>query len=967
MIRSAKLACGGAVALMLLGGMICPAMAETNTDSAYGRVEQRIIENNPDFDIQLKYGLNGYAVNDRGSVIRLDIVCDTDFAGNVSVQTSYSEGFGTKNMTYARDVELKAGENTELEFYVDNMGSGIAKVEIKDSDGELVYSERDSLSIEGNDMVVAVGVMSDRQDAMSYIEDVSMDNVYDNAKVETVALSPSDIPESEEGLEAIEYLLVDDYDLSGLSEKQSAAMAETNTDSAYGRVEQRIIENNPDFDIQLKYGLNGYAVNDRGSVIRLDIVCDTDFAGNVSVQTSYSEGFGTKNMTYARDVELKAGENTELEFYVDNMGSGIAKVEIKDSDGELVYSERDSLSIEGNDMVVAVGVMSDRQDAMSYIEDVSMDNVYDNAKVETVALSPSDIPESEEGLEAIEYLLVDDYDLSGLSEKQSAAIKQWVYSGGAMILAKSSDENELSSFDGDFVSAVNDTQKVHELDGSDGYYLNMGYGRIVVLPYSLAQTDEKDKTAQAQAALEAGFTDMTQNWIDGGWYYGGTYYGYDVANAANKRSTPSPVVIMLVLIIYIIVCGPVAYIVLSRLKKKELIWGVIPVCAIIGTGAIYMVSLKYRVIKPIGLTFVAADISGDTKREDAYSYIIGGRSGQYKIDINSKYSNIEMDDSMGSSFYDNLNAVKNDGKDGVTLNYYSNRSFGTISANASFAGSNDIGRIRKNLTLYTDGFEGTLTNDTSYDVENLVVMSEGYYYVADVLRAGDTIRISRKNTHKFDGGSILDGMRSYYTKKYGEDYFGDDESSAEWSRNYYMQLRLAQYSRLAADDGVVAVWGTIQRDPDMMSDADTENYGSYMVYDIDTLKYEDVDGVYYYSIYDRDENGIGGSDYGDDDLLMYSETVDVNIRFGKNDDITELIYDKTQAGSGKNKVVVQMLNRETGEYDTVFADGQTIIKGQELDKYMSDGCLAMRFISPQQGDYYVDTYLPHISARGGVR
>ncbi len=77
MIRSAKLACGGAVALMLLGGMICPAMAETNTDSAYGRVEQRIIENNPDFDIQLKYGLNGYAVNDRGSVIRLDIVCDT--------------------------------------------------------------------------------------------------------------------------------------------------------------------------------------------------------------------------------------------------------------------------------------------------------------------------------------------------------------------------------------------------------------------------------------------------------------------------------------------------------------------------------------------------------------------------------------------------------------------------------------------------------------------------------------------------------------------------------------------------------------------------------------------------------------------------------------------------------------------------------------------------------------------------
>ncbi len=97
----------------------------------------------------------------------------------------------------------------------------------------------------------------------------------------------------------------------------------------------------------------------------------------------------------------------------------------------------------------------------------------------------------------------------------------------------------------------------------------MGHGRIVVLPYSLAQTDEKDKTAQAQAALEAGFTDMTHNWIDGGWYYGGTYYGYDVANAANKRKTPSPVVIMIVLIIYIIVCGPVAYIVAEAPKRRS--------------------------------------------------------------------------------------------------------------------------------------------------------------------------------------------------------------------------------------------------------------------------------------------------------------------------------------------------------------------------------------------------------------
>ena len=53
--------------------------------------------------------------------------------------------------------------------------------------------------------------------------------------------------------------------------------------------------------------------------------------------------------------------------------------------------------------------------------------------------------------------------------------------------------------------------------------------------------------------------------------------------------------------------------------------------------------------------------------------------------------------------------------------------FGGISLQASSVTTNDIGRFDSSLKLYTDGIEGSVKNNTAYDMRDVVVMTDGFY------------------------------------------------------------------------------------------------------------------------------------------------------------------------------------------------------------------------------------------------
>ena len=59
---------------------------------------------------------------------------------------------------------------------------------------------------------------------------------------------------------------------------------------------------------------------------------------------------------------------------------------------------------------------------------------YSTLRTRTFELDEADFPEEEIGLDLLDVLVVNDYKLRNLSEKQIAAIMYWVHGGGILIL-----------------------------------------------------------------------------------------------------------------------------------------------------------------------------------------------------------------------------------------------------------------------------------------------------------------------------------------------------------------------------------------------------------------------------------------------------------------------------------------------------------------------------------------------------
>ena len=214
-------------------------------------------------------------------------------------------------------------------------------------------------------------------------------------------------------------------------------------------------------------------------------------------------------------------------------------------------------------------------------------------------------------------------------------------------------------------------------------------------------------------------------------------------------------------------------------------------------------------------------------------------------------------------------------------------------------------------------------------------------------------------------GISYDCMKSYYMSKFGTDYSMDRDADIMMSRNYYMILKMGMYSSAQSDKGRVVMWATVDRNSDVSSNEESEKYGSYIVYDTHMLDYEDVDGAYYSNIYTRDVNRFEQSDYDTNDLMMYSDQVDVDVKFQDGDNIFCLTKQSTGKDAATSNVVVEAYNYGTGEYDTIFANGSSELNGERLKLYLQNSEIRLRFIAPHQGKEYTEIYLPRISARGG--
>lgn len=786
-----------------------------------------------------------------------------------------------------------------------------------------------------------------------------------------------------------------------------------------GLFSSKVTVNSGNFNVSLDCGLDGVVDYYSGTRVRLTVTSGSDFTGNVSVASTYSSDYPSSyaSMRYSKSVSMAAGEENVLDYYLSNVGDGGIEIQITDGGGDVVYLENDVINLMyGSGGDITIGVLSDDIAALSYLSAAKVDVSGTEVAYSIIDLTDSTLPESEVGYGVLDCMYIDNYDTANITAKQYDAIKSWCIQGGSLILALGNDaESVLHVFDDDFfayelggegkedvtfsnanlITDSEDSQKAYKYtgvpvtginiegaevatgvsEGAEAYVRSMGQGQILVLPYSLGLApiaDSEGENTVASNVLLGGLTaSMKKEAV-------GVYSAYSVSNDStglrvakykNDKTNASPTAIIIALVLYIIVSGPVTYIVLKKKKRREYIWIALPAWALIGTLTMFVVSFKYKVTKPVNMTFATADISGDTAVMNLYSDVVTAEAGSYTLKLGEECGQLSTSSaasyssySLGAADYSNDTVPMEliEKADGSELSFYSSSPFSDVALSTTYVKSNDIGSIQNNLKLYTDGFEGDIKNNTEYDMTNVVVLSENGYYCVDKLPAGGAVSIQRQSIYSYKKSSYYDEtiFADYYNQRYGKDldsYNVPDDISAQ---DQYM---LSLFNTLSAPDsseGNIVIWANIDREASILRTGDTEDYSGYLVYDISSAEYEDVDGAYYWSVFDC---ATPDSTFDSEELMMYSTSSDVKVVFNNSDSIKELVYAGQRPDSN---VATYAYNYETDSYDAIFEDNQTVLSGDELNKYLRNNTILFRFES--EDDYYYN-YLPYISARGGSR
>ena len=776
---------------------------------------------------------------------------------------------------------------------------------------------------------------------------------------------------------------------------------------------KKVTKKNADFTLSAEYGLGGLVYYEMPTIVNVTVKSKENFTGTLRV---IPEDNTLSTVAYGMDISLSADEEKTFQCVPTSLGyDGKIVIEVLNEKGKVVYGESHQVLVQGGGDKVTVGILSDDYSALSYFDGIEIDMNGEKGTTSIFELTKDDFPKDSKALTMVQYMIIDNFDTASFSTEQYDALKTWVQDGGVLILGLGSNyQNVLHVFTDSFVTGtlgtmgkkdvtwdvlqdVSEQSQTEEVDVEDdveagctlsmdciefqldggepflenttkdsAYTKKIGRGRVVVLGYSMGMepmTSSASRKSIAQFIIDGAEVEATSNKFYGSDSEGNTMYdGLDVAEMADTSRKPSALLYGIILVIYVILVGPILYLILKKMNKRENIWVAIPIVALAFTAVIYATGFLYRINKPLISTFTVVQLQDDIKSEKIYTSIVCPKPKKYTVQVAQGYTGFrknvnEYSYSMFGTGADasSFDYMLKENSKGTEILFDTSEPFQTTKFLINKNSDNNIGTLDSDLTCSTTGFEGTVTNNTCYDLKDVVVTFEDYLCMVGDIKKGETATI--------DTSKII-AMNSYgsFEKLYPDNrLYLDREMYLRYRINTMVETNLINKKEF--NKGYVWACMPSYR-PDMVDGSDVKRAGCGVILNSYTAEYSDVIGTYYSNI-DGMEIATQG-DYDSQDRSIYSAEAIFTYSFENCPGITELenmALKEKSSDPNRKPADVYAYNVETGTYEQIFVDGETL-KGEKLKKYMLDDVIILKYVPVQTGTNYYGSYIPRICARG---
>lgn len=535
---------------------------------------------------------------------------------------------------------------------------------------------------------------------------------------------------------------------------------------------------------------------DSGYVMQVTVENDgEDFTGTVQVVFAGSD---VGNCAYHTDITLPAQGKKQFTLNVartaaDTTRGGVCALNFVEESGDTLQSIQLKNLFENAMTEIMVGVLSDDFDSLAFLEadGETIDIRNRNYPLKLVELNGDNL---EGKLDQLYYLIIDRFDVSSLGRGNIEAIQDWVRGGGRLMVGTGEyGDKTLSGFDQDFmdvsvlkVSAPGEENVLSDNAEPYGYY------------YTMYTNDGIDFTGMAVADLDydrtrGSFFESSDNpaicspvkmgavsvffcslgdaelqklssYTAASIYEELTYSGYAYDEASewgyvreralsfidNLNTNVDFTGLRVMILLYVVLAGPVLYLILRRCKKCEWYWLCVPALGVLFIVGVYILGQGTRV-KDTRVYSVTAQRVDDSRKD---TYFLAYRAGikPWEISLREEYETAGPGSGGDSRYYyggysQNVDGyfytVGNDSAGlsaGIMPRENFDNGFFYAEGRAESKGEISCADVRR-----VKGGEagGTVTNGTDCDMAYMALLYRDNIMVFSDVKAGETIDLQR--------------------------------------------------------------------------------------------------------------------------------------------------------------------------------------------------------------------------------
>ncbi|KOY82475.1 hypothetical protein I6G82_14435 [Lysinibacillus macroides] len=576
-----------------------------------------------------------------------------------------------------------------------------------------------------------------------------------------------------------------------------------------------------------------------------------DFSGDMAINTAGSYEIASARVV---PIDLAAGEEKTFTFYLD--GSNYTYME-----GDLFAFYRGGIeqgkkvAYKGTKQLQAnfldpastfIYTLTDKSDRLAaYLRLASLVPQNNLEVFHLNQLKDYTLPENVQELAMADIMVIDEVAIADLTPKQQEALLGWVQEGGTLLLGAADQveatagifqeylplslSQEMMSISAETLTkltgggiftqpismyaATNNEGSLSVLTDNETILASkkkVGSGEIIQTAFSLG--DQPLASMDGYAALIAKVVNLQSIAQQGMMKQGQSplermSYELRDVNELFPSFEVSVSYMLIVVILYILIIGPILYIVLKKMDKREHAWWIIPVLSIVMSIALFIIGAKDRIVQPQVQQSAFYKVNEDSSVNGYYiESILTNRSGDFVVNADQQTtaiatrSSIDLTGGNMGNLHESSYIKENANGSTLTLrdlSYWSVQSFGGKTA------AQNIGKMDIDITLKNEKLTGTIKNNFPFALKDATLISGTKEVKLGDIEPNGTLQVNKEFKT-----TILQNPSSYNNYNYSYPTKTEDVEPLRIERMKNLALPLVENDRqpviIAWADQVIA-------------------------------------------------------------------------------------------------------------------------------------------------------------------